>query len=73
MKKTLIKTALLCTTLMVGLSAFSAGSDVTGVQPGAFTNYGALDAGTIDNGNFIRNQRYVEKQKYEATKDPAVI
>ena len=74
MKKSLIKTALLCTTLMVGLSAFAAGSDLAGAQyEGLRQSLPGFDPGNIDSGNFIRNQRYVEKEKYEATKDPAVI
>ncbi len=74
MKKSLIKTTILCTAFVVGLSAFAGGgSDVTGFDPSAYSNYAGLDPGTIDNGNFIRNKRYVQEQKYEETKDPAVI
>ena len=72
MKKSLFRTSLLCGALFIGLSAFS--SDVTGftqvANPAAF---GGLDAGAVDSSNFIRNQRYEAKTKYEETKDPAII
>ena len=74
MKKSLFKTTALCAALMVGLSAFADPVDgVTGFNNANPAAYGGLDAGSIDSSNFIRNQRYVEKQRLEATKDPAVI
>ena len=73
MKKSLFKTMVLCTALIAGISAFAEpGSNITGngyLPP----NVGGYDAGSIDSGNFIRNQRYEAKTKYEATKDPAII
>ena len=77
MKKSLFRTSLLCGALIIGISAFAdPGSTVTG----AFgnngyvpANVGGYDAGSIDSGNFIRNQRYQAKTKYEETKDPAII
>ena len=73
MKKSLFKTMVLCTALVAGLSAFAAGSDTTGFNPIANPQAGGYDAGSIDHSNFIRNQRYEAKTKYEATKDPAII
>lgn len=63
MKRTIIKTSLLCTTLLMGLGAF-ADSMVT------LPNY---DPGLIDNSNFIQRKEYEAKTRYEATKDPAII
>ena len=63
MKKTIIKTSLLCATMMMGLGAF-ADSMVT------LPNY---DPGLIDNSNFIQRKEYEAKTRYEATKDPAII
>ena len=73
MKKSLFKTMVLCTALVAGLSAFAAGSDTAGFNPIQNPMAGGYDAGSIDNSNFIRNQRYEAKTKYEATKDPAII
>ncbi len=74
MKKSLFKSTVLCTALLIGVSVFAAdpGSTVTGngyIAP----SLGGYDAGSIDQGNFIRNQRYEAQTKYEATKDPAII
>lgn len=64
MKKQIIKTSLLCATMIMGLGAFAA--DVTVAPP----NY---DPGLIDNSNFIQRKEYEAKTRYEATKDPAII
>ena len=64
MKKTIIKTSLLCATLFMGLGAFA--SDVSIAPP-------SYDAGLIDNSNFIQRKEYEAKTRYEATKDPAII
>ena len=73
MKKSLFKTMVLCTALIAGLSTFAASSDTAGFNPIQNPMAGGYDAGSIDNSNFIRNQRYEAKTKYEATKDPAII
>lgn len=77
MKKSLFKTSVLCAALMVGISAFAVPSDpnVNGsITPGYLPpNVGGYDSGSIDNSNFIRNQRYQAKTRYEATKDPAIV
>ena len=76
MKKSLFKTTALCAALMVGLSAFAdptVPDGVTGFSSVVNPATGGMDPGSIDNSNFIRNRRYVETQKYEATKDPAVV
>ena len=64
MKKTIIKTSLLCATMFMGIGAFAA--DYVPAAP----NY---DPGLIDNSNFIQRKEYEAKTRYEATKDPAVI
>ena len=64
MKRTIIKTSLLCATMFMGIGAFAA--DYVPAAP----NY---DPGLIDNSNFIQRKEYEAKTRYEATKDPAVI
>ncbi len=64
MKRTIIKTSLLCATMFMGIGAFAA--DYVPTTP----NY---DPGLIDNSNFIQRKEYEAKTRYEATKDPAVI
>ena len=63
MRKTIIKTSLLCATMVMGLGAY-ADSMIT------LPNY---DPGLIDNSNFIQRKEYEAKTRYEATKDPAII
>ncbi|MBE7704288.1 MAG: ShlB/FhaC/HecB family hemolysin secretion/activation protein [Cyanobacteria bacterium SIG29] len=73
MKNSLLKTSLFCIALMLGASAF-ADPNTTGWTPSQVpASMGGFDAGSIDHSNFIRNQQYEKKVRYEATKDPAII
>ena len=67
MKKTLLKTSLLCFSAIIGSVAFAL------PDPSNVNVYGGYDPGLIDNSNFMQVQQYQQKVKYEATKDPAVI
>ena len=74
MKKSLFKTSLLCASIILGISAFAdPGSTVPGAGGYINPNLGGLDAGSIDNSNFIRNQQYQRSVRYAETKDPAII
>lgn len=71
MKKSLLKTSLVCIAALVGCSAFAAGTDGIILNP---ANAG-YDAGQLDNTNFLQGAKYIErtKQQIRETKDPAII
>ena len=70
MKKTLLKTTLLCASLMLSVPAFAADTVIPTNIP---ANTGGYDAGLIDNSNFIQRKEYEAQTKYVETKNPAVV
>lgn len=66
MKNLLLKTSLICASVMVGNYVFA-------VDAGSFINQGSYDPGLIDNTNFIQSKQYQAKEKLQETKDPAVV
>lgn len=66
MKKIIIKSFLMFTSVLVGTCAFAVGA---GNIPQQYAGY---DPGTLDNSNFIRNQQYQNRTKYETAKKSTV-
>ena len=66
MKKIILKTSLICASMLIANSAFA-------VDASTFVNQGSYDPGLIDNTNFIQSKRYETREKLTETKDPAVI
>ena len=73
MKTSLLKSTLLCISLMVGAGTFAAPTDFITPNGNIAPNVGGYDAGSLDNSTFIQTKQYQAKTKYEETKDPAVI
>ena len=67
-KTKIFKSTLVCLAVILGNSAFAVDTS-TYINP---ANAG-YDPGQIDNKNLIQGRKYQEQQKYEETKDPAII
>ncbi len=70
MKKILLNTSLICAFSLIGACAFA---DPVGFDSNGVFQQQGYEPGLIDNSNFVQGRQYQEKQKYEATQDPAVI
>ena len=68
MKNVLFKTSLICLAAMIGCGANSAPDP----NLGSLNGYG-YDPGVVDQSNFIQTKKYQAKQRYQETKDPAII
>ncbi len=68
MKTKILKTSLVLLAVIIGNASFAA--DTSSFVNPARSGY---DPGQIDNTNLIQGRKYQEQQKYEETKDPAII
>ena len=70
MKKTILKTSLLCASMMFGIAAYA-------VNPPSSSDFqpqvGGYDAGLIDNSNFIQRKEYDRRIRWTETEDPAYV